>query len=105
MNLEKVSIKPFEDSWKDWFIIDTPKEKVKVTLLFDTTPHIFYVDSRFEKFKVTALSNKQLLPCFIAYYLFSEGESRQIQSIRVYPLINSILNCQTMEFVIGRSRE
>lgn len=52
--LTDVKLEPFEQTWKDWFIVDEPKERMKLTVYADKT-RVFYVDPRFNRFRFTGM--------------------------------------------------
>ena len=71
MKLKDVKLEPFENNWKDWFIVDEPKEKISLSIFLDKVRH-FYVDSRFQKFKFTGTIIKSNTHCSQVYYKFSD---------------------------------
>ncbi len=71
MKLSDVKIEPFEDNWKDWFIVDEPGEKIELTIFFDKTYH-FYVNPKFQRFKFTGTIVDENIYCSKLYYIFSD---------------------------------
>lgn len=82
MIISEMKIEPFEDSWRDWFIIDEPQEKIKLSILLDETRH-FYVDPRFQSYKMTALIDDVVLSVYEVYYMF-KMDLYNMQSVHAY---------------------
>jgi hypothetical protein len=77
MNIQSVEIEPFDGNWKSWFIIEEPEEKLKVSIFYlnGNGPLHVKVDPRFQKFKVSILSDKEVDPQIVVYYLFHEPKN------------------------------
>ena len=82
MIISEMKIEPFEDSWRDWFIIDEPKEKIKLSIILDRTRH-FYVDPRFQNYKMTCLIDDAALNVYNVYYMFKMNRYF-LKSVRAY---------------------
>ncbi len=100
MNLQKVKIEPAEETWKDWFIIDEPKKKVKVSLLGSDTRELF-IDARFKKFRISGITKDKVDAQFMMYYIFHEGNPLKLNQVSV---ISRIIDSKTklVEFYIER---
>jgi len=66
--LSDVKLEPFEQTWKDWFIVDEPKKKIKLTVFADKA-RTFYVDPRFNRFKFTGIMKNPELAQYIVCYM------------------------------------
>jgi len=80
--LTDVKLEPFEQTWKDWFIVDEPKEKIKLTVFVDK-PRTFYVDSRFNRFKLTGMMKTPNLVQYQICYMFKRDHLK-VQTARGY---------------------
>lgn len=104
MIVTEIKIEPFEDSWRDWFIIDEPKEKIKISIILDETRH-FYVDSRFRQYKMTALISDVDLNVYRLYYMFDmDPYPYNLQSINAYVkrFENSYASKKYLECILTR---
>jgi len=77
-----VKLEPFEQTWKDWFIVDEPKEKIKLTIFADKS-RTFYVDSRFNRFKFTGIMKSPDLSQYIVCYMVKRSHLK-VQTTRGY---------------------
>jgi len=100
LNLENIIIEADDNTWKDWFIVDEPKEKLKVAIMLDHQ-ETFYVDPRFKNFKVTAISKTIIASCFRIWYIFYEGEPYQMESAIAHTQIIDPTT-KLIEFFINR---
>jgi hypothetical protein len=73
--LTDVKVEPFEQNWKDWFIVDEPKQKMSLSVFLDQTRH-FYVDPRFNRFKLTGIMKKPALAQYKIYYKFKDNQNK-----------------------------
>ncbi len=74
MKLSEVKVEPFEDNWKDWFIIDEPEEKISLSVFLDKTYH-FYVNPNIQRFKFTGTIIDEDENCSKLYYKFSDQKN------------------------------
>ena len=104
LDFKELKAEPCEGTWKDWFIIDEPKERIEVSI-FLNSDHVqkLYVDLRFQAFKVTGIVDNTCLPQFRVCYLFDEGNPRQLNATYGYARIaNYNRNIKIAEFIITR---
>lgn len=100
LDLENVLIEPYENNWKDWFIVDEIEENLKV-YIYLCNGKIFYVDPRFQNFKVTGISKRSLELSIEVWYLFYEGNGSMLQRVRGHTrVIDS--DTKLVEFFIKR---
>jgi len=86
--LTDVKVEPFEQNWKDWFIVDEPKDKIKLTVFADKT-RIFYVDPRFNRFRFTGTMKSSTLSQYQICYMFKKDHLK-VQTSRGYVSIMDI---------------
>ena len=86
MKLKDAKVEPFEDNWRDWFIVDEPKEKIILSVFVDKTRH-FFVDSRFQKFKFTGTIIEDDTFCSQLCYRFSDEKPNRISKVIIYKII------------------
>lgn len=102
MIISEMKIEPFEDSWRDWFIIDEPQEKIKLSVILDETRY-FHIDSRFRSYKMTALIDDASLNIYNVYYMFRTNHYN-LQSVRAYVKCfeNSYTSKKYLECILTR---
>jgi hypothetical protein len=105
MIISEVKIEPFEDSWRDWFIIDEPQERMNLSIFLDGTRH-FYIDPRFQSYKMTALIDYASLNVYKFYYMFKTDHSR-IQSMHAYVkhFDNNYVSKKYLECILTRGEK
>lgn len=104
LDFKELKVEPYEETWRDWFIIDETYEALEVAIISDTD-HIQRLNTnpRFQRFKVTGIVNGICLPQFIVWYLFREGEPMQLQSTNGFTRIADYdKDVTTVEFIIKR---
>ncbi len=102
--LTNVKLEPFEQTWKDWFIVDEPKERMKLTIYADKT-RIFYIDPRFNRFRFTGIMKSPNLSEYIVCYMFKRDKLK-VQTVRGYTsIMNSIFNDILFQAIIIKGEE
>ncbi len=86
MKLSEVKVEPFEDNWKDWFIVDDPEEKISLSVFLDKTYH-FYVNLNIQRFKFTGTIIDAYKYCSKLYYKFNDQKSQVIKNSIFYSMV------------------
>jgi len=105
MIISEMKVEPFEDSWRDWFIIDEPKKRTSLSIFLDGTRH-FYIDPRFQSYKMTALIDDTSLNVYNIYYMFEMNLQRH-QSAYAYVkrFDNSYTSKKFLECILTRGEK
>jgi len=98
--LSDVKVEPFEQTWKDWFIVDEPKEKMKLTIFVDK-PRVFYVDPRFNRFRFTGMMMKTPnLSQYTVCYMFKRDHLKVQTAYGYISIIDANSNDSLFQVII-----